>query len=172
MLAFDGDTFPFIGLACVQVKQGRCSYLWLFFLRSFLLILFFVFLFFSIRVLSFYAYYPLCMYVFTYIYLLLVSYDLLFSRGYFTSSVSFTFALFRHLYSWYFIYSVFLNIFKSNFFSSFKTFVSSVLLGNEIDIYCKILMFWHYLQHFLKRFSRFIHYLMRNSFPNIKFLPR
>lgn len=95
-----------------------------------------------------------------------------FSRGYFTSSVSFTFALFRHLYSWYFIYSVFLNIFKSNFFSSFKTFVSSVLLGNEIDIYCKTLMFWHYLQHFLKRFSRFIHYLMRNSFRNIKFLPR
>lgn len=82
------------------------------------------------------------------------------------------FALLCLLFSWYFIYSVFLNIFKSNFFSSFKTFVSSVLLGNEIDIYCKILMFWHYLQHFLKRFSRFIHYLMRNSFPNIKFLPR
>lgn len=57
----------------------------------------FVFLFFSIRVLSFYAYYPLCMYVFTYIYLLLVSYDLLFSRGYFTSSVSFTFCTFSSL---------------------------------------------------------------------------
>lgn len=115
MLAFDGDTFPFIGLACVQVKEGRCSCLWLFFLRSFLLILFFVFLFFSIRVLSFYAYYPLCMYVFTYIYLLLVSYDLLFSRGYFTSSVSFTFCTFL---------SYFLGILYILFFSTSSSRIS------------------------------------------------
>lgn len=116
MLAFDGDTFPFIGLACVQVKEGRCPCLWLFFLRSFLLILFFVFLFFSIRVLSFYAYYPLCMYVFTYIYLLLVSYDLLF----FTR----IFYIICFVYILHFFVSYFLGILYILFFSTSSSRIS------------------------------------------------
>lgn len=76
----------------------------------------FCFSVFSVRVLSFYAYYPLCMYVFTYIYLLLVSYDLLF----FTR----IFYIICFVYILHFFVSYFLGILYILFFSTSSSRIS------------------------------------------------